>query len=1056
MAQKWEGKSLVGQRLGQFEVKDEIARGGMGVVYKGYQPSLDRWVAIKTLPIDLAGDRDLVARFQREAEAMVRLNHANIVQIIDRGEDQGQYYFAMEFVEGPSVKDLLKSETIDTDKIFDILLQTCDGLDYAHKKGLVHRDIKPANLLFEEKTGVVKIADFGIAHFSKKDEDMLTLTADNVGMGTMNYMSPEQKVNAKNVDHKSDIYALGVIVYEAFTGKLPMGKFKLPSEVNPKLPRALDAIVQKCLEAEPDERWDSCANLRAALAEAKAATHDKTLKRSMRDAFDRTLTAFGPNRSVGLCILGFVFLLVAGGLLGGGVLFMKSRGAKRRVEEAEKVAREKRDAAVQVGADHEASFMEGEKAGEEAKSHTDSDTKVQDLERAAKNYEEAAAAVRGMRASKAKTLRGEIKTVRDSIKTDDGLVKAAKSSLDDAEKKAQNPDKLDEIAIHRLIAEAKEAISASEKFAESEADLKGKIEKANQDDERVKKAQEQLKAALAARERGDVKAAIEAWNDANKAIAEATKTEPTVIVKRDPENGTSHPTTSDPGPDPASMQLAAKRYAAAESAASAAREEAEDVLKVARSVGLAEGQDKLDAGNAAFKEASPLKPVETEPKLVAAKEAFAAASDAALKALEDRFKADKNAAAGSDKLAPNEYRTAQGLEKTIGDQTKNGDLARHYARISRAYRDAKEKALETGKASVAERQSLAGAARARAVLRVGDKDKSLVPGDESVGRAKNFVNEGKLQNALDELQAAIAAFDRAELRAPSGATSLGRLFVLKQQLDGADAIAACSKGFVVACDKRLKCFTPTFTEAAQETMAEAKVMALCAGDGEDFYAALANKKIVRFTVGNALDAAPALPGRLGQGLPELVTAIAFDRATKRLFVAGPKMNVNVYSVVTGNAASDSVIFDITTPGIYARSIAVLSDGSVVVAGQPKDTLSKPESGWTFSVRRFTPAGDVAETNERVNVACVAATGDGLIGINHAKPGQMLLWSKPSVGDGSTAILKDAAELARPVYALGVSVFGRKAYVLDNPPDQDVTKSSSPRRKAVLVYDLKSE
>ena len=185
MAGKFEAKSLVGGTLGQFEVKSEIARGGMGVVYKGYQPSLDRWVAIKTLPMDLAGDRDLVARFKREAQAMSLLNHANIVQVIDSGQDQGQYYMAMEYVEGPSVKDLLKSETIDTDRIFDIIVQTCEGLDYAHKKSLVHRDIKPANLLYEEKTGVVKIADFGIAHFTKKDEDMLTLTAKDVGMGAM-------------------------------------------------------------------------------------------------------------------------------------------------------------------------------------------------------------------------------------------------------------------------------------------------------------------------------------------------------------------------------------------------------------------------------------------------------------------------------------------------------------------------------------------------------------------------------------------------------------------------------------------------------------------------------------------------------------------------------------------------------------------------------------------------------------------------------------------------------------------------------------------------------
>src|SRR5581483_4354036 len=316
--------------------KEEIARGGMGVVYKGYQPSLDRWVAIKTLPIDLAGDRDLVARFQREAEAMVRLNHANIVQIIDRGEDGGQYYFAMEFVEGPSVKDLLKSDTIDTDKLFDVLTQTCDGLDYAHKKGLVHRDIKPANLLYEEKTGIVKIADFGIAHFSKKDEEMLTLTADNVGMGTMNYMSPEQKINAKSVDHKADIYALGVIVYEAFTGKLPLGKFKLPSEINPKLPRVLDTIVQRCLESEPKDRYGSCAELKAALLEARAATKEKTLRRTMREAIDRTLTAISPNRTVGIAVLGCLFLLVAGVGLGGGGYWWFSHAKKKHRDELQR------------------------------------------------------------------------------------------------------------------------------------------------------------------------------------------------------------------------------------------------------------------------------------------------------------------------------------------------------------------------------------------------------------------------------------------------------------------------------------------------------------------------------------------------------------------------------------------------------------------------------------------------------------------------------------------------------------------------------------------------
>ena len=156
-------RSLMNETVGGFQIKEELGRGGMAVVYKGYQPSLDRWVAIKTLPAEMSADRDMVSRFHREAEAMVALNHSNIVQIIDKGQDKGVYYFAMEFVEGPSLKDLLKQDTLNMDLLFDISIQVCDGLAYAHKKGIVHRDIKPANILYEKPTGLAKVADFGIA-----------------------------------------------------------------------------------------------------------------------------------------------------------------------------------------------------------------------------------------------------------------------------------------------------------------------------------------------------------------------------------------------------------------------------------------------------------------------------------------------------------------------------------------------------------------------------------------------------------------------------------------------------------------------------------------------------------------------------------------------------------------------------------------------------------------------------------------------------------------------------------------------------------------------------
>ncbi len=311
--------SLLGQTLGQFAIKEELGRGGMAVVYKGYQQSLDRWVAIKTLPIELAADREMVSRFHREAEAMVSLNHTNIVQIIDKGEDKGCYYFAMEFVAGPSLKDMLKESELSIDLLFEVSIQVCEGLGYAHKKGIIHRDIKPANILWETGTSLAKVADFGIARVNNKELEMITLTANNVGMGTMNYMSPEQKTDAKAVDHRADIYSLGVMIYEMFTGKLPLGKFKMPAELNPKLPKKLDEVLSKCLETDPADRWQTMDELRAGLTEARAQAKGGTLVRSVRDAAERTLTAMkggGGGGKVVAGLLGCTVLLGGLGALG--------------------------------------------------------------------------------------------------------------------------------------------------------------------------------------------------------------------------------------------------------------------------------------------------------------------------------------------------------------------------------------------------------------------------------------------------------------------------------------------------------------------------------------------------------------------------------------------------------------------------------------------------------------------------------------------------------------------------------------------------------------------
>jgi serine/threonine protein kinase len=302
--------------LGQFEITGELGRGGMAVVFKGYQPSLDRHVAIKTLPADRTDNREMVSRFKREVSTMVALNHTNVVQIIDSGEEQGLHYYAMEFVDGPDLKGLMK-EGLTIDQAFDISLQICDGLGYAHKKGMIHRDVKPANVLWETSTGLAKMADFGIA----KDVSMVTLTGTDVGMGTMNYMAPEQKQQARDVDHRADIYAVGVVIYEMFTGgKLPMGRFKMPSELTPGLPKALDDVVAKCLETLPEDRYDSLAEVREGLVAARAAVSASGSERllSIRDAAEKTLTAVAGKGQggvvLGLClVVGLLFTALAGG-----------------------------------------------------------------------------------------------------------------------------------------------------------------------------------------------------------------------------------------------------------------------------------------------------------------------------------------------------------------------------------------------------------------------------------------------------------------------------------------------------------------------------------------------------------------------------------------------------------------------------------------------------------------------------------------------------------------------------------------------------------------------
>src|SRR5512142_2834147 len=265
-------------RLGKYEIRSELARGAMGVVYEAYDPLIKRRVALKTIrPDHLEGDRtaDMVARFRREAQAAGRLNHPNIVAIYEFDEDAGTSFIAMEFVEGRELKECFAAEERFTlQDVAKIMSQILDALDYSHRQGVVHRDIKPANI-FLQAGGTVKVADFGIAHIESSN-----LTQVGTVVGTPNYMSPEQ-IMGLPVDGRSDLFSAGVILYQFLTGERPFAGSTTttmqkvlkeeplaPSLLNVQLPPAIDAVMHKALAKRADERYQTAREFSLALTAA--------------------------------------------------------------------------------------------------------------------------------------------------------------------------------------------------------------------------------------------------------------------------------------------------------------------------------------------------------------------------------------------------------------------------------------------------------------------------------------------------------------------------------------------------------------------------------------------------------------------------------------------------------------------------------------------------------------------------------------------------------------------------------------------------------------------
>jgi tRNA A-37 threonylcarbamoyl transferase component Bud32 len=251
----------IAKHFAQLEILELLGHGGMGAVYKARQPALGRMVALKILPSELtAANPGFADRFQREARALARLNHPNIVAVYEFGQTAGFHFFIMEYVEGVTLRELVRGQKVAPAQALQIIPQICEALQFAHDAGVVHRDIKPENILIDT-TGRVKIADFGLAKILAGNVAESAITKIGHSMGTPHYMAPEQVEKPAQVDHRADIYSLGVVFYELLTGELPLGRFSPPSG-RAQIDFRLDDIVLRALEKEPARRYQQASHVK--------------------------------------------------------------------------------------------------------------------------------------------------------------------------------------------------------------------------------------------------------------------------------------------------------------------------------------------------------------------------------------------------------------------------------------------------------------------------------------------------------------------------------------------------------------------------------------------------------------------------------------------------------------------------------------------------------------------------------------------------------------------------------------------------------------------------
>ena len=331
-----------GQMLGNYRIINQVGQGGMATVYKAYQPSMDRHVAVKVLPSQLAESKEFVARFQQEARTIARLEHPHILPVFDYGESDGTAYFVMRYLEAGTLKDrMVAGRPLPLDEIDRIFTQLTDALSYAHSHGVIHRDLKPANALVDSN-GNLFLTDFGIAKLLESASPRLTQT--DAIMGTPAYISPEQ-AQAQTVDQRSDIYSLGIILYEMVTGQVPFtadtplaiilkhisDPMPLPSLLKPDIPASIERVILKALAKEPEDRFSTAAEF---LSAWKRALNEKdSAPRAVKTVSVPVSSPPTPHpvsqaapksgRSAGWvagCLVGICLLLA----VGGGAIFLAS------------------------------------------------------------------------------------------------------------------------------------------------------------------------------------------------------------------------------------------------------------------------------------------------------------------------------------------------------------------------------------------------------------------------------------------------------------------------------------------------------------------------------------------------------------------------------------------------------------------------------------------------------------------------------------------------------------------------------------------------------------